>query len=85
MKVKKSFKNYVKKLEVLKESSMSGDNIVKKQYRLNSVLPINMALICGLILSPPTIAYTIFWQLLSNIQCARVNYEFKKDDYKGID
>ena len=89
MKVKKSFKQYVKKLKVINESSMSGKgedlHIVSKQFRLNSVIPINMALICGMLLSPPTIAYTIFWQVLSNIQCARVNYEFKKEDYKGID
>lgn len=38
-----------------------GERLVAKPFRMNSFLPVNVTLMSGILLSPPTIKFQLFW------------------------
>jgi hypothetical protein len=67
MKIGEDLKEYILKADTVTKGAMKpcGTELVAKPFRMNSFLPMNTVLMCGILLSPPTMAWSLFWLWIS--------------------
>lgn len=51
--------------------------IVPAMFRMSAFLPMNTPIVVGMLLSPPTMKHTIFWQWYNQSYMAGLNYSNK--------
>ena len=58
-------------------SETGEPTFITSAFRMSAFMPMNIPLLAGMILSPPTMGYTILWQWLNQSYMAGLNYANK--------
>ena len=68
------FAEYRHKRLVLASSANAADKIIPWFSRTSAFVPMCIPISVGMVVSPPTQKWTIFWQVVNGTYCAGLNY-----------
>jgi len=63
----------------VRKSADGGVELIPRVFRMSAFLPTNIPIVCGIIMSPPTMKYTAFWQWFNQSYMAGLNYQNKNE------
>jgi len=64
----------IRGIELMNSSTNDTGELVFKPFRMCGFVPMNVPILCGMLLSPPTMKFTAFFQWLNQSYNAGLNY-----------